>query len=60
MWRDNEPYEYLTHDLIKRSVNHDEKSLQANFDALSRIAVAGFSAGGNKLNLLNTRSKLLT
>ena len=45
MWRDNEPYEYLTHDLIKRSVNHDEKSLQANFDALSRIAVAGFSAG---------------
>ena len=45
MWRDNEPYEFLTRDLIKRSVNHDGASLQANFDALSRIAGAGFSAG---------------
>ncbi len=45
MWRDNEPYKNLDRDQIKKSVNHDEKSLSANFDALARISPCGFSAG---------------
>ena len=45
MWRDNEPYEYLTKERASRGSNHDTKSLQACFDALSRLAPAGFSAG---------------
>ena len=45
MWRDNEPYEYLTRDRVSRGISHDTKSLQANFDALSQLAPVGFSAG---------------
>lgn len=45
MWRDNEPYEFLTRDQVSRGVTHDRRSLQANFDALSQMAPAGFSAG---------------
>ncbi len=44
MWRDNEPYEFIT----KRTAHegrHDKQSLQANFDQLFKIAPAGFSAG---------------
>ena len=41
MWRDNEPYEILTKDRKR----HDEASLQANLDALARLAPVGFSAG---------------
>ena len=45
MWRDNEPYTFLDRDQARQSINRDEKSLAANFDALARIAPAGFSAG---------------
>ncbi len=45
MWRDNEPYEFLTRDQVSRSVSYDKRSLQANFDVLSQLAPAGFSAG---------------
>jgi len=45
VWRDNEPYEYLTRDRVSRGISHDTKSLQANFDALSQLAPVGFSAG---------------
>jgi len=45
MWRDNEPYEYLTREQASHRGGHDTWSLQANFDALSQLAPAGFSAG---------------
>ena len=45
MWRDNEPYEILKNDRGRSGSRHDEASLQANLDALSRLAPAGFSAG---------------
>ena len=44
MWRDNEPYEFVTKGKAQDS-RHDKQSLQANLDLLSRIAPAGFSAG---------------
>ena len=45
MWRDNEPYEILTRDRGLSGSRRDDASLQANLDALSRLAPAGFSAG---------------
>jgi len=45
MWRDNEPYEYLTQKQGAADSGRDKVSLQANFDALHQIATAGFSAG---------------
>jgi LuxR family transcriptional regulator len=45
MWRDNEPYEILKNDRGRSGSRHDDVSLQANLDALSRLAPAGFSAG---------------
>ena len=45
MWRDNEPYEYLTQDRGSLDLGKDKRSLQANFDALTRISPVGFSAG---------------
>jgi LuxR family transcriptional regulator, quorum-sensing system regulator SdiA len=45
MWRDNEPYEILKRDRGLNGSRHDEVSLQANLDSLSRLAPAGFSAG---------------
>lgn len=45
MWRDNEPYEHLEQNRVTRTVNHDQSSLSANFDALGRISPCGFSAG---------------
>ena len=45
MWRDNEPYEHLKQNQLTRTVDHDQSSLAANFDALGRISPCGFSAG---------------
>ena len=45
MWRDNETYEGLLQEQVKNGSKHDKVSLQANLDALSRLAPAGFSAG---------------
>ena len=45
MWRDNEPYEILTRERGSLGARHDKVSLQANFDLLSKLAPAGFSAG---------------
>ena len=45
MWRDNEPYEVLKKDRGRHGTSSDDVSLRANFDALSRLAPAGFSAG---------------
>ena len=45
MWRDNEPYEFLTKNQVSQDGSHDTRSLQANFDALSQLAPVGFSAG---------------
>ena len=44
MWRDNEPYEFITKGKAHEG-RHDKQSLQANFDQLFKIAPAGFSAG---------------
>ena len=46
MWRDNEPYEYLT-TKSERSADSkgDRRSLQEGFHALSALAPTGFSAG---------------
>ena len=43
MWRDNETY--LTKEQTARKSDRDTKSLQENFDRLSELAPAGFSAG---------------
>lgn len=45
MWRDNETYEHMLREQGKHDLNHDKISLQANLDALSDLAPAGFSAG---------------
>lgn len=45
MWRDNETLSNLIRDQVGRDSSHDKVSLQANFDALSNLAGAGFSAG---------------
>lgn len=45
MWRDNEAYEHMLREHGKHDLNHDKISLQANLDALSDLAPAGFSAG---------------
>ncbi len=45
MWRDNEPFEILTRDRGRHGSHHDSASLQANLEALSRLAPSGFSAG---------------
>lgn len=45
MWRDNEPFEIVTRDRGRHFARHDEASLNANLQALSQLAPAGFSAG---------------
>lgn len=45
MWRDNETYEHMLQEQGKHESNRDKISLQANLDALSDLAPAGFSAG---------------
>ncbi|MGR3514526.1 MAG: autoinducer binding domain-containing protein [Paracoccaceae bacterium] len=45
MWRDNELYEVQKNDRGRLGSHTDDVSLQANLNALSRLATAGFSAG---------------
>lgn len=45
MWRDNETLENLIRDQVQGGPSSDKVSLQSNFDALSRLAPSGFSAG---------------
>lgn len=45
MWRENEPYETPARDQRLHGSRRDDLSLKSNFDALSRLAPAGFSAG---------------
>ena len=45
MWRDREPYEFITLERSRGGNDPDKVSLQENFEALSQIATAGFSAG---------------
>ena len=45
MWRDNETLENLIRDQVQGGPSSDKVSLQSNFDAMSRLAPAGFSAG---------------
>ena len=45
MWRDNEPYDHQLRERMNGDSGAEKISLQANFDALSELAPAGFSAG---------------
>jgi len=45
MWRDNELYEVQKNDRGRLGSHTDDVSLQANLNALSSLATAGFSAG---------------